>query len=478
MIKQRTSSALRRMFMYSFPISLLCAIVIFAIFEWRVYNQDRLKIDATLNNLITMYADLLGSPMSNLDKEYTYVILHSLKEYPAFSWTQVVLVDGKIFATLADPSDSSDSIIGKRVISIISDSGTVEILGHLELGFSYKPLFEQQKQRIFNTGILIFSLIVALILSFVTTFHYVISAPLARLLKAVTEDSPINRETTKSVAWHHNDEVGVLVKAYNDLQQRHTESQEWLKQTADILAQRNKEKERVQQQANRAKSEFISMVSHELRTPLTSIKGALALMKAGVFDKAPEKLPSVIDIAYRNTERLHYLINDILDIEKLNAGKVNFLMKPVDLSALLEEAAVSNEIYGKQYGVIFICFGIEEPLHVNGDHHRLIQVMANLLSNAAKFSLRGGQVEVTLARHDGSLRVSVKDYGCGIPESARATLFDQFTQVDSTDQRQKGGSGLGLGIAKMIVEAHGGQIDFTSSVDKGATFYFDIPELC
>ena len=104
--------------------------------------------------------------------------------------------------------------------------------------------------------------------------------------------------------------------------------------------------------------------------------------------------------------------------------------------------------------------------------------MANLLSNAAKFSLRGEQVEVTLARHDGSLRVSVKDYGCGIPESARATLFDQFTQVDSTDQRQKGGSGLGLGIAKMIVEAHGGQIDFTSSVDKGATFYFDIPELC
>jgi signal transduction histidine kinase len=477
MIKQRNSSALRRMFMYSFPISLLCAIVIFAFFEWREYNLDRLKIDATLDNLITMYSELLGSPVWNLDEEYTNVILHSLKKFPAFSWAQVVLVDDEVFAQIGDSSDSSDSINGKRAISVISDSGAVEILGHLELGLSDKPFFEQQKRRVLNTAILIFVLMSTLILSFVTTFHYVISLPLARLLKAVTEDSPTKREADKSVTWHHNDELGVLVKAYNNLHQRHAESEEQLKRAANSLDERNKEKQRVQQQANRAKSEFISMVSHELRTPLTSIKGALALMKAGLFDKAPEKLPSIIDMAYRNTERLNYLINDILDIEKLNAGKVHFLMNPADLSALIEEAAVSNQIYGKQYGVTFVCSGTEEPLYVNGDHHRLIQVMANLLSNAAKFSPRGGQVVVTLVRHDGSLRVSVKDYGSGIPESARATIFDQFTQVDSTDQRQAGGSGLGLGIAKMIVEAHGGQIDFTSAADNGTTFYFDIPEL-
>ena len=219
------------------------------------------------------------------------------------------------------------------------------------------------------------------------------------------------------------------------------------------------------------------MAATELRTPLTSIKGALGFIQSGMFDDSPEKLSPIVEIAYKNADRLKHLIDDILDIERLNAGKMNFQMGPVDLSMLLEEATLSSEAYGNEYGVTFACSGIEEPMLVNGDHHRLIQVMANLLSNAAKFSLRGGVVDVTAERHEGSLRVSVKDYGCGIPEFARATIFDQFTQVDSTDQRKKGGSGLGLSIAKVIVEAHGGQIGFNVETEKATTFYFDLPEL-
>jgi signal transduction histidine kinase len=242
-----------------------------------------------------------------------------------------------------------------------------------------------------------------------------------------------------------------------------------------ILA--NDEKELAWKEADRAKSLFISTVSHELRTPLTSIKGAIGMMKSGAFDKTPEKLPTFLNMAYQNTERLHYLIDDILDIERLNAGKMNFQMNETDLSELLKEAGLANEIYGKQYGVTFVCSGIDEPHLVNGDHHRLMQVMSNLLSNAAKFSSIGGKVEISVARHQGNLRVSVKDNGCGIPESARANIFDKFTQVDATDQPKKGGSGLGLCIAKMIVEAHDGYIDFISAVDKGTTFHFDLPEL-
>jgi signal transduction histidine kinase len=232
----------------------------------------------------------------------------------------------------------------------------------------------------------------------------------------------------------------------------------------------------IRQEADKAKSEFISTVSHELRTPLTAIKGALGLMQAGVFDRSPERLPAIVSMAFKNTDRLHHLIDDILDIERLNVGKMNFQMGSVDVSLLLEEAALSIESYGSQYGVTFVYSGADELLYVNGDHHRLIQVMSNLLSNAAKFSHRDGQVDVSLARHNGSIRVSVQDYGRGIPESARASIFDDFTQVDSSDQRNKGGSGLGLGIAKKIVEAHGGQINFISEVDKGTTFYFDLPE--
>jgi PAS domain S-box-containing protein len=238
-----------------------------------------------------------------------------------------------------------------------------------------------------------------------------------------------------------------------------------------------KEQERIRQKADTAKSEFISTVSHELRTPLTSIKGALGLMQSGVLDKKPEKLPAIVDIAYKNANRLNHLIDDILDIERLNVGKMNFHMESVDVSSLLEEAALSIESYGSQYGVTFLFAGTDERLLVNGDHHRLIQVMANLLSNAAKFSHRDGQVDLSVRRHDGSIRVSVQDYGIGIPKSARTSIFDNFTQVDSSDQRNTGGSGLGLGITKKIVEAHDGQINFTSEVDKGATFYFDLPAL-
>jgi signal transduction histidine kinase/CheY-like chemotaxis protein len=231
------------------------------------------------------------------------------------------------------------------------------------------------------------------------------------------------------------------------------------------------------QQTDRAKSQFISTVSHELRTPLTAIKGALGLIQGGIFDKNPGKIPAIIDIAYKNADRLHHLINDILDIERLNVGKMNFQMESVDVSSLLEEAALSIETYGSQYGVTFVYSYTDELLYVNGDHHRLTQVMANLLSNAAKFSHRDGQVDVSLARHNGSIRVSVHDYGIGIPESARASIFDNFTQVDSSDRRNKDGSGLGLGIAKKIVEAHDGHINYTSKIGKGSTFYIDLAEL-
>jgi len=246
---------------------------------------------------------------------------------------------------------------------------------------------------------------------------------------------------------------------------------------ADELILVNEEKDLIRLEADKTKSEFISTVSHELRTPLTSIKGALGLMKAGVFDKNPEKIPPILNIAYKNAERLNHLIDDILDIESLNLGKMRFHMAMTDLSAVVKEATSSNETYGSPYGVTFVCSGIEKPLFVNGDYHRLIQVIANLLSNAAKFSPPNGQVDVSLARHEGSLRISIRNDGEHIPESARDTLFDIFTQVDSSDVRQKGGSGLGLSIAKMIIKAHDGYIDFISEVDSGTTFYVALPEL-
>jgi PAS domain S-box-containing protein len=238
-----------------------------------------------------------------------------------------------------------------------------------------------------------------------------------------------------------------------------------------------KTQELIQQATDKAKSEFISTISHELRTPLTSIKGVLSLIKAGVLDSSHEKFVLIVDIAYRNSQRLHDLIDEILDIEKLDAGKMNMRMHSTDLSALLGEAASANRGFAEEYDVTFTCSGIEQPRFVNGDHDRLMQVMGNLLSNAAKFSKSGGQVEISLVRHNGSLRVAVKDYGCGIVKQSRATIFDKFTQADSSDVRQQGGSGLGLSIAKKLIEQHKGSVHFTTAVGQGTTFYFDLPEI-
>jgi len=228
---------------------------------------------------------------------------------------------------------------------------------------------------------------------------------------------------------------------------------------------------------DKAKSEFISTVSHELRTPLTSIKGSLGLIKAGLFGELSDKLASLIDIAHTNSERLTLLIDDILTVEKLDAGMTKLNIKQINLNWLIEESLEANAGYGEQYGVTIVCSHENLSLEVNVDRDRIMQVMANLISNAVKFSARGGQVTVVGSRHKGCIRISVKDNGAGIPKEAWPTIFDRFTQADSSDQRAKGGTGLGLNITKTIVEGHGGTVSFISEMGKGTTFYVDLPEV-
>ena len=228
---------------------------------------------------------------------------------------------------------------------------------------------------------------------------------------------------------------------------------------------------------DKAKNEFVSTVSHELRTPLTSIKGALGLIKSGTVGKLPEKLQSMLNIAYNNSDRLVLLINDILDMEKIKAGKMDFHMKPTDITSLVEEAIEANKGYGDEHGVIFTVQECDENVLVQGDKDRLMQALANIMSNAAKFSPGGEKVELSIKRLGKTIRIAVKDYGQGIPEEFKDSIFDKFSQADSSDTRQKGGTGLGLSITKAIIERHEGTISFDTETGKGTTFYIDLPEL-
>jgi PAS domain S-box-containing protein len=233
------------------------------------------------------------------------------------------------------------------------------------------------------------------------------------------------------------------------------------------------ERKRIEQMRN----EFVSIVSHELRTPLTSISGSLELLMGGVTGEVSSKAKSLLDIAHRNSHRLINLVNDILDTEKIESGKMDFYIKPVELMPIIEQAVDVNRSYGEQLGIRFAIENTLPGVRVNADSNRLMQVFANLLSNAAKFSPHNDTVLISVSKKDGIIRVSVTDHGSGIPEEFRSRIFQRFAQADSSDKRQKGGTGLGLSISKAIIERFGGNIGYETEIGKGTTFWFELPEL-
>jgi PAS domain S-box-containing protein len=230
-------------------------------------------------------------------------------------------------------------------------------------------------------------------------------------------------------------------------------------------------------QVERLKSEFLATVSHELRTPLTSIKGSLELIKIGIVGDVSKECKELVDISLQNADRLNILINDILDVEKLKSGQVGLDLSENLLFPFLHEAIDHSQGYAEKYKVT-LTLDVKELAQdtlVKIDKLRLHQVMANLLSNAIKFSPQGGVVSVQVETHGHVVRISVIDQGQGIPEAFRDRIFQRFAQMDSSDRRQQGGTGLGLNICKTLIERMSGRVDFVSTVGKGSTFFIELP---
>ena len=229
------------------------------------------------------------------------------------------------------------------------------------------------------------------------------------------------------------------------------------------------------QRAYKVKSEFVSVVSHELRTPLTSINGALSLMRSGALNADPARSAEVLEIAYKNSLRLAALINDILDVQRLEHGGLIYNFDNMDIADLIMESITSINTYATPKRINIKFERPSDRIVTYVDKARMHQVFDNLLSNAIKFSNAGSEIEVSLAKVDRHAVIKVKDFGIGIPEDARERVFERFSQVDSSDQRSFGGSGLGLSIAQGIVKSHGGTIDFVSEMGSGTTFIVDLP---
>ncbi|MCU0925573.1 MAG: ATP-binding protein [Hydrogenophaga sp.] len=305
----------------------------------------------------------------------------------------------------------------------------------------------------------------------------IVTGPILSLAQVSTRVSRDQDYTLRAVK-AHNDEVGLLVDDFNHMLSEIQARDEALLIERVSLRQRTVDMKLARDEAERAsriKSEFIATVSHELRTPLTAISGALGLIAGGAAGELPLKAQEMVNIAQKNSRRLSFLINDLLDMEKLLAGKLHFDNSVQPLMPLIEQALVDNQSYAEQFKVRYRLGRRVDAVQVEVDAQRLQQVMANLLSNAAKFSDEGATVEVDVSLLEDMVQVDVIDHGQGIPASFQPRIFQKFSQADASDTRKKGGTGLGLAISRELIERMGGHIGFESVEGEGARFYVRLP---
>jgi signal transduction histidine kinase len=228
-----------------------------------------------------------------------------------------------------------------------------------------------------------------------------------------------------------------------------------------------------QRAIEKMKDEFVSVVSHELRTPLTSIKGALGLLVGGVTGPLPPKAGEMAQIALSNSERLSRLVDDILDLQRIESGRITMDKRLCNVAALMKESSESVRLVAEGEGVtieVSPCAG-----SINADQERMVQGLVNLLGNAIKFTPRGGRIEFAAEGTDRSVMFRVEDNGRGIPKDKLETVFERFQQVDASDAREKGGTGLGLAIVRSIVQQHNGRVWAESELGKGSKFYVQLP---
>ena len=258
----------------------------------------------------------------------------------------------------------------------------------------------------------------------------------------------------------------VLTRVYNMLEVRllHMETKnksEVLEQTVERL-----------QEVERLKNGFLSTVSHELRTPLTSIRGSLGLLASGAVGALSDEGVEVVAIAERNAVRLVALINDILDLERLETGTIALQFARVPVESIVRRAMESVATFGQTHGITVEAPAVSSLIWADAD--RIVQVLVNLLSNAVKFSPPGGVVTISVGLPESWVEIRVTDHGRGVPVAHRRAIFERFRQVETSDAREKGGTGLGLAICKSIIEQHGGTIGVESEEGGGSTFWFRV----
>ncbi|WP_048057902.1 cache domain-containing protein [Methanothermococcus okinawensis] len=341
-----------------------------------------------------------------------------------------------------------------------------KIIGMLYVGMPEKPFIALQnsiKNSIFGVGIL--GLLIALMVSFVINDK--ITKPLKELKKGARTIGKGNYNFRVNV--NTNDEFGELAKAFNKMADEIRKSNEKLKKQAEELEKSYNELKEL----DKLKSDIVAIVSHELRTPLTSIKGYVELVLDGTMGAITESQKKCLEIANKNIDRLKRLIDNMLDLSKIEHGELEMHMEEINLKELVENVVDTLKPLADEKNINII-YKINDII-MKGDKDRITQVLTNLIENAIKFSPVNGKVEIQALKEGNSVHIKIIDNGPGIPKKDLDRIFDRFYQVDSPEKRIKGGSGLGLAVCKSIIETHGGTIWVESKLGSGSVFHIIIP---
>ena len=471
-------------------IALFLALSSFIFYNWIDFRRGMVRELKTLAQLVGYNS---AAPLMFNDQESAKEALEALKVKKHILSAIIYTPKGKVFAKYGKDTCP----YSKHPYYKISENSVYllqnivyqgEKVGSICIKASLSELY-QNLNRYLLIGLLVFgiSLTASLILS--SYLQRLISNPILKIVEAANAITKSKDYSLRVKTEHSSDELGTLVRSFNtmvaEIENRDTNLE-------FLVAQRTKELEEAIErlkELDRMKSDFLSNVSHELRTPLTSVRGFASVIKKQFekhivpnleikekkVKKAVDKIKDNLDIIISESKRLTNLINDVLDLAKIESGKMEWKMEEVDLKEILEEVAKAVTPLIEEKG-LYIKGEIEKgDFKIIGDRDRLIQVVTNIFSNAIKFTEKGG-ITYRLKSCEEGLRCEIEDTGCGIPENMLETIFEKFKQIGDTLTEKPQGTGLGLPICREIITHHGGKIWAESKPGKGSKFIFVIPK--
>lgn len=464
--------------------SVVAALISTGIQLYVEYQSQMDQIKKRINQIELSSPDILAASIWKLDEEQIKIQLNSMLQIPDVHYVRVESTD---LGDIVLGSSQTENFFSESFPLIYKSEQENINVGSLHVTVSLAGVYTDLRGQallilaVEATKVFFVAAFLLLLIRFLVTRHLTRMVNYTRELDISKLNEPL-RLVSRKDNHHTNNELDELVSAINTMLDGLRASHDELLESHDTLEQ--KVQERTQElmlakegaeQASQAKSEFLSTINHELRTPLTSIQGGLGLVVSGKSGELPKKIRLPLDIAYKNTQRLVFLVNDILDVATIESGHLKLKCESIDLKAFLQHVVSLNQAYGESFGVKLCLLSCPENLSIFADKNRLSQVMNNLLSNAIKFTHSGDTVEVSAEQNEGYVEIDIVDHGPGIAQEFRPHIFDKFTQEDSSDTRSAGGTGLGLNISKSIIEQHGASLDFDSEVGVGTRFYIRMP---